>query len=681
MGSAEEYLSQRGLTMEDASDLGFEVLTPDQTALLSPSLMCRASIKIPYFNPDGTPMHDWPGCPPYFRVRYLGSPPPGPAQLVKERRYAQVKGTVPCAYYPRNFDWSTVLDDPEAPLIITEGEIKAAKACKEGFSTIAIGGVDGIKSTKHGVLWLESLGFPKWQRRKVYIAFDSDVSRKHEVARALKSLCEALEVRGAYVYMLYLPDLPGNDKVGLDDYLVIEGADKLVELASTAEPLGFSRILWQFNERFVYIRNPQMVYCKNTGDKVKVAAFTGHLESTKKYQEATIAADGTIKRRPANAATSWINWPCRAEATKLVCAPGRGPIVDGAVNVWKGWGAQPVEGNVELFVQLIDHLFSGAPEQDKSWFMRWLAYPIQHPGSKLYTAVVFWSAEGGEGKSLLAATMRGVYGESYHQLQDGDLGGQWTWWAEGRQFVSGDDISSHDSRKRSADQLKGMITRETVTINSKNVPQYTVADRVNYFFTSNQPDAFFIDEKDRRYFVHHLTCGALPDEFYTRYDKWYKHEDNTLVESTASAIHYYLKNYPLGDFNPRARAPLTRAKELMISSGRSDISTWCVALLSDPDCGLRVGDVRLNCDLYTSTQLLELYNGGERSQVKAGGVGIALQKLGVTQVEDGAALRIPGQPRARYFIIRNIEKWKDATHAEIVAHIVENTPENKVRRF
>ena len=65
---------------------------------------------------------------------------------------------------------------------------------------------------------------PDWrdillQGRRVILAFDSDVSRKPQVLKALRDFTAWLETKGARVEYLHLPD-NGDGKVGLDDYLV-----------------------------------------------------------------------------------------------------------------------------------------------------------------------------------------------------------------------------------------------------------------------------------------------------------------------------------------------------------------------------------------------------------------------------------------------------------------------------
>jgi hypothetical protein len=87
-----------------------------------------------------------------------------------------------------------------------------------------------------------------------------------------------------------------------------------------------------------------------------------------------------------------------------------------------------------------------------------------------------------------------IYGHNFIKIKSKDLYD--TWWAENRQFVLGDEISGSDKRAE-ADMMKAMITQEEVNINIKYIPQFSIPDCVNYYFTSNHADALFLEDEDR----------------------------------------------------------------------------------------------------------------------------------------------------------------------------------------
>jgi Protein of unknown function (DUF3631)/Domain of unknown function (DUF3854) len=118
------------------------------------------------------------------------------------------------------------LANPDVPLWITEGAVKADAAASAGLACVALFGVYGwrAKSDFGGTQVIPQL---EWlhlkDRRRVYLAFDSDVMLKLQVHDALSRLYGVLEHRGADVAVVLLPAGEHAEKTGLDDYFVRGG--------------------------------------------------------------------------------------------------------------------------------------------------------------------------------------------------------------------------------------------------------------------------------------------------------------------------------------------------------------------------------------------------------------------------------------------------------------------------
>lgn len=666
-----EKLASSGLDLDDAKTLGINILSGDQTQKLRKSFKPLKSLQINYYDPrTGKPLTDWPGGNDgFYRVRYLekGTDFASLAEK-KPARYVQPPATAPVAYYPLNQDWKDILQDPRVPLLLTEGELKAAKACKEGFPTIGIGGVYNWRAHKMGLTWLESLDFVTWRRRNVYICFDSDYRNNPMVLHALRELSEELGRRGAFAHLVSLPNLEDLEKVGLDDFLVFAGATaktQLEALLHEAEPLGLSRVLWGFNERYVYVENPGLIVNQETLAKTTAAAFRDHLESTSSYQERDLRPDGSISFRAVPAAQAWLKWPLRQQACKLTYQPGSGTFIESTrapmFNVWPGWGLEPKKGDVKPFLKLVDHLFTGATIEEKTWFLRWCAFPLQHPGTKMFSSVLVHGIKHGTGKSLIGYTLGSIYGENFTEIDQDDLHADFNEWVESKQFVMGDDVTGSNKREDN-DRLKKMITQKQLRINIKHVPSYVVPDCINYYFTANHPDAFFLEDDDRRNFIWEVTVGPLSELFYVEYNLW-------LDSGGGAAVFDYLLKLDLGDFNPAAPAFKTAAKERMITTVQSDLASWVRSVLATPDYYLRLGNVVVEKDLFTSKELLAFYDPEKRTGTTANGLGRELARAGVRQVTQGRPIRLSDGSQSRYYSIRNSEKWEAATYNQVVDHL------------
>lgn len=657
-------LESSGLTLEDAEKLGIHCLSQQQTAGQHPSFKLLCSLRLDYFGPDGKSIGDWPMSNPFYRVRYL-------EELGdKPQRYSQEPNTAPVAYYPRNQDWSSLINDVDQPLIITEGELKAAKACKEGFPTIGLGGVDNWRSLKKGLTFLPSLELVKWVRRNVYICFDSDYREKPNVCAALHKLADELHNRGCLVHMVSLPQLPGLEKVGLDDFLIHAGssaASMFRILLTEAEPLGLTAPLWWLNTKYVYVQDPGLIVDQSTRFKASPSAFKDHLQSTLDYQERDLRKDGSISYKAVSASTAWLKWPFRSEVTKLTYKPGAELFVSTPqpmFNIWPGWGVQPVKNDVKPFLQLVGHLFKNGEPEAMEWFLNWCAYPLQHPGVKLFSSAVLHGIKHGTGKSLVGYTLGRIYGKNFTEISQMDLHNSFNEWAEGKQLVMGDDVTGSNKRT-DADFLKKLITQRELRVNGKYVPTYVVPDCINYFFTANHPDSFFLEDDDRRFFIHEVQVGPLDEEFYMNYDLW-------LDTGGSQAVFHYLLHRDVGGFNPSAPAFKTSAKDRMITNMQSDLAGWVRSLLSNPDHVLCVGEIPISKDLFSSKELLQFYDPSGKTGTTANGLGRELARAGIRQVCNGKPIRLHDGSQSRLYAVRNHDFWLASTQPQAAVKHLED---------
>ena len=74
--------------------------------------------------------------------------------------------------------------------------------------------------------------------------------------------------------------------------------------------------------------------------------------------------------------------------------------MNGELNLFRRLGCEPKEGDTTPFHELLEFLTQDEKEI-LPWILDWLAYPLKHLGTKLYTCLTMWSVEHGVGKSLL----------------------------------------------------------------------------------------------------------------------------------------------------------------------------------------------------------------------------------------------------------------------------------------
>lgn len=292
-------------------------------------------------------------------------------------------------------------------------------------------------------------------------------------------------------------------------------------------------------------------------------------------------------------ADEWRKWPLRRTVNSIVYEPGKPTITaENNYNEWRPSLIKPAPGDLTLWNRFLTHIFSSDPTY-RDWFTAWLAYPLQHPGTKLHSACIFWSVGTATGKSTLGYILKHLYGaHNYTKIGEGDMMGAFNAWAAGKQIAEVEEIRGGAGARKYADNTKSMITQHEIRINEKHKAHYVIRDCINYYFTSNHPNALFLEESDRRFFVHRVTDTPLPSSFFEHeLDPWLKSGGFSAI------LHHLLHDVDLtrpivgGDprtptpapFAKGSPAPQTSARREMILESMDDAESWARELLAHPD--------------------------------------------------------------------------------------------------
>lgn len=659
------------LAASDLSPTDFKTLKislvshKEASALRLPS--ATEGFKLPYFDLDGRTTK-------FFRVRYMKDTRSGFEKLTGEKpmRYGQVPNTLNEVYLPPFVDWRGIAEDAEVPLVITEGELKAACATKHGFATMGLGGVWCFQSAKKGDPLLAIFDEFAWEDRVVYICFDSDAAANPDILNAETRLATRLLERGAKIYICRLPAHQEVAKTGLDDYIVLNSADLLQdEVFNKAFEFEGGSVLHDLNKRVLYVRDPGFVWDRQQAMRITAAAFKDHAFANIHYFEQVANKAGvSLVKKPA--AKAWIEWEHRSEVRGLIFAPGKEEITeDGLLNTWTGWGVErPTGGDVSHWKKLLDHLF-GDDKEARTWFEQWCAYPLQHPGEKMATAVLMWGITHGSGKTLVGHTLMRIYGTRHSaEIHDLDLEDDRKEWAQDKQFILGDDIVAKGDRVLMR-RIMTMITQKTMRLNPKYVPSYAVPDTCNYYYTSNEPDALYMDDGDRRFFVHEVLAGKYTD--YRAYVDW---RDST---AGIQALWGHLLKVDLTGFDPQAPAPETVGKQGMQEIGKSDLGSWVRSLKDEGPYLLKKANFK--GDLISAPELHALYDPSGSKKTTVNALARELKRAGFKPPATGSKVRLPDGRMRMVYVLANAAKWANATWKEACDHYAASQPVERARKF
>lgn len=627
------------LSVKDAKALGY--VTIENPNALEDHFFKVPAFKIPYHDPSGKATG-------FYRIRYLADTRKGilKSSVAKARRYDQPAQDLPQLYFPpllpAKKTWAQLLDNPEIPLIFTEGELKAACATKHGMPTIALGGVWNFKSKKSGLFRLPSLSAMKLKGRTVFIIFDSDSATNPQVLHAQYKFAEELFHCGATPVIVNIPKVEGK-KHGIDDFIVEFGVKAFKELLSDEHnhsEFSFVREMLRLNSQIALVVKPVSILHFETGQLLDRGAAQMVYANARMMDQVIVPAkkdedEDTIKYKEVATFDKWLQWEQRGEVYAPVYEPGKEKFVwedeKRFYNTWKGWGCEPQKGDVSLWKWLLDCIFRNAEPSHRRWFEQWCAYPIQHAGVKMFTCPILFGQMKGTGKSLLGLSLASIYGENAAEITDAQLEDERNVFAAEKQFILANEVTGSDKRTM-VGRLRNLITQHTVVINKKYQPDYTVRDTINYFFTSNHIDAVYMEDDERRFFVHEVIGPRLLDADARKviaYDAWLKSGE------CAKALFHHLLNVDLTGFDPTAPAPDTAAKAKMVEASRSEIENWAAKLKEDPDTCLRSGAAIVPFSLFRSKELIDLFAGADGKKPYEKTLTNALRKAGFEKAAHG----------------------------------------------
>ncbi len=204
---------------------------------------------------------------------------------------------------------------------------------------------------------------------------------------------------------------------------------------------------------------------------------------------------------------------------------------------------------VEAILLLLHYLCG----DDAEYVLKWLAYPLIYPGSKMRSSLIIHGAQG-LGKNLLfERAMIGAYGRWSRLIDQRDLDSTFNGWISKKLFIVADEVATDKRKTDTSNLLKSWITGGTVSINEKNLPIREEANHCNFVFLSNHVVPIFVDEDDRRYCVIRVPEAPMDPGVYLQVV-------NNITETKGLAWYQYLRSINVSREFIREPVPRNKAK-------------------------------------------------------------------------------------------------------------------------
>lgn len=563
-----DWCVSRGISYDSAQRCGL-FFTDNAQRDVHPSLRPDTfGVVLPYFDESGAAITEPDGVP-FRRIRVLNDPKAaGFSGPVKQAKYLQGPGTAVYAYLPPMVNWRAIFRDTSIPIIITEGEAKTIALCQNGFPAIGLGGVDGFMARKK---LLDELERVDWQRRDVFVCFDSDVVFNPNVRLAESKLIRELSTRRlAECHIVRIPpedagvDHEGRKlpaiKLGADDFLVKYGPAAFRALVDSAPTLSaLDRGVEELNSEIAWIESEGKVFEFATGN----AIHKSDLVKGSKYASRKVLRPGQGKNaapKSTSVAEVWLTHENHMVLNDVVFDPSTTAyVVDSpcgpALNLWRGYDAAP--GNVQPFIDLSDHMFSRLPDDLRYFAIYLLAYKAQNPSYKGNIAVVF-TGDQGSGKSLWCHSIVQAFGRYGQTIDARSLLSAFNGFVE-QNLVVFIDEAKDAVLYQAREVLKNLITQQTAYMNEKHRKAKDVKSFACYLLAANDRAVGSFEHDDRRMFIIPAP-GKREKNFYVEIANWLRRDG-------PRHLMHYLLNFPLNGWSPPQDAPLTHEKHVAYHEG------------------------------------------------------------------------------------------------------------------
>lgn len=567
-------------------------------------------------------------------------------------KYTQKKGSKNRVYWPRIVNQRVAFNAPHVPLLVCEGEFKsiaAQMALMASAIPMLVAGVPGTKLSESVLDDLRAINCigPNDVRRTVYIAADwNGRGKSREASAALEfELKKLFQTLGAHVIMLRWPCEDGTEQK-LDDWLVSGGdLSQALRLSTEADKAVDTEmaVLWDyFNENYA-ICHGNYIPLRNPSQKYSVSNFLV-MEASKSLQVSA--------KKVLNASQVW--GLQRPEDRNVIDGYAFVPAPLGVAPdryVWQdgkrllNTAPEPVElgtpwdeaVDVAPFIRLLKRL----AQENWGWLADYIAHTAQHPTQRGQHIVIFRD-EGGTGKSALFDTLDQVFGRYSGPVGTG-MTSSFNAGMEHLVFAHWSDPVIHGALDRDLESaLKNFSGDKLIEINHKGGAKYHVRNYGRLLIATNKDWIVPVSKEERRYVV---LGGVEP----LPYDEWKAYSD-WLQTGGVLALRDWLVSRDLSGFSIDAPGPKTEQRRLMENA-------------SAPPLQRMLGIEPFTCkDVWTRQQIALLYKEQTGRNLTNEAVGKVLKAMGAYCKE--APVKNNGQTH-RYVALRNVERWKNATNAEL----------------
>lgn len=248
----------------------------------------------------------------------------------------------------------------------------------------------------------------------------------------------------------------------------------------------------------------------------------------------------------------WLEHPRRKEYLELRFLPGQPEVVDGYLNLWRGFACEPIEGDWSLMRDHIFNILAEGNEEYNTYILNWAAWAVQNPDKQAEVALVF-RGKMGTGKGIFARALKFMFGQHGLQINStAHLVGKFNSHLRDCCLLFADEALA-PGRKEDENILKGLITEPEIPIERKGYDVKAARSHLHIIMASNEDWVVPTSIDDRRFAIFNACESRKQDHDY------FNAILNQMNNGGQSAMLHELLNRELGNWHPRSNIPQTAA--------------------------------------------------------------------------------------------------------------------------
>ncbi len=269
----------------------------------------------------------------------------------------------------------------------------------------------------------------------------------------------------------------------------------------------------------------------------------------------------------------WARHPKRRKYAGVTFRPNAEEVIDGRLNLWRGWGVPPAQGDWSLLKEHIEQILASRDKEAAAYIENWLAWAVQNPADRAQVALVFKGGRG-TGKGTLGNAMCHLFGQHATHISSAEhVSGRFNAHLRDAVFLFADE-AYWPGDKAGEGALKRLITEPTLFIEAKGRDGVTVPNMLHVMMASNEKWVVPAGEHERRYAVFQVSEEKRQDQC------WFEPIYKQLEDGGYAAMLHDLLHRELGEWHPR-QIPMTDALREQQLQSLEPLDAWLVELFEE----------------------------------------------------------------------------------------------------